>query len=87
MKNVEFNKLYRLKAAEYGITVEELRNIVESPFLFVAEVMKSGDREKLEFKKVRVPFWGLFYVPDWVIERERAKLKGKGGGDEVIQDE
>lgn len=56
-KNVLKEKLFKKLAAEYGTTVDEIRSIVESQFVFLRKTIEEG-----AFNSVRVPLFGRFHV-------------------------
>ena len=47
---------------QYMIPVADMVDIVSSPFTFTARVIAGSDRETLDFRHVRVPWFGVFYV-------------------------
>lgn len=68
-------KLYKELAKEYGTTVEEIRSIVESQFLFLRKTIEHG-----AFDSVRIPFFGRFHVNPYRLHKlnlERVTKKKK----------
>lgn len=68
-------KLYKELAKEYGTTVEEIRSIVESQFLFLRKTIEYG-----AFDSVRIPFFGRFHVNPYRLHKlnlERVTKKKK----------
>ena len=85
MKNAELHKLVKIKAKKYGLTEQQIKDIVDAPWKFLRYVMKEkGNRETLYFPSVRIPFFGIFYCPDWIM---RKLTKDKKEKDEAVQDE
>jgi len=75
MKNVELYKLTRIKAKKYGLTKQQLEDIMDSSFRFLRFVLKEKtDRENLDFPSVRIPYFGIFYCPEWLKNKLR-KIK------------
>jgi len=56
-KNILKEKLFKKLAEEYGTTVDEVRSIVESQFVFLRKVVEAG-----AFNSVRIPMFGRFHV-------------------------
>ena len=49
-------------ATEHGVRPSEVKEVADSMFDFVAEVMSEGDRERLDFPEIRLMKWGVFKV-------------------------
>lgn len=49
-------------ADEHGIRPNQVKEIADSMFDFVAEVMAQGERESLNFPEIRLMKWGVFKV-------------------------
>ena len=56
-KNAQKDKLLKKIAEEYGASVDEIRQIVESQFSFLRGTIEHG-----AFDSVRLPMFGRFYV-------------------------
>jgi len=56
-KNILKEKLFKKLAEEYGTTVDEIRSIVESQFVFLRKAMEGG-----AFSSIRIPLFGRFHV-------------------------
>ena len=71
-------KLYRQLAEEFGTTVDEIRSIVDSQFLFLRKTIEHG-----AFDSVRIPMFGRFHVNPYRLHRlnipgaKRRKKKSK----------
>ena len=60
-------------ATKEGLDTVTITKIVKSQFEFLAEVMASGDREKLEFKTLMIANLGKFASTDGRINKIKAK--------------
>ena len=49
-------------AIEHGVRPSQVKEVADSMFDFVAEVMSEGDRERLDFPEIRLMKWGVFKV-------------------------
>jgi len=49
-------------AQEHGVKLSQVKEVADSMFDFVAEVMSEGDRERLDFPEIRLMKWGVFKV-------------------------
>jgi len=51
-------------ASEHGVTLSQVKDIANSMFEFVAEIMSEGDRKGLNFAEIRLMRWGVFKVKE-----------------------
>jgi hypothetical protein len=51
-------------AKETGVTVPQVKEVGDSMFRFVAQIMSEGDRETLQFGEIRLMRWGIFKVKE-----------------------
>ena len=49
-------------ANEHGVRPSEVKDVADSMFEFVADVMADGDRVNLNFPEIRLMKWGIFKV-------------------------
>lgn len=49
-------------AQEHGVRVSQVKDVADSMFEFVAEIMSEGDRKSLNFAEIRLMKWGVFKV-------------------------
>jgi len=49
-------------ATEHGVRPSQVKEVADSMFDFVAEVMSEGDRKRLDFPEIRLMKWGVFKV-------------------------
>lgn len=49
---------------KYKLSDEEVEEIVKLAYKFVRNVIESGNREKMEFKNIKVPGLGTFCVSE-----------------------
>lgn len=81
--NSFFSKKLRKKfSVKYNISVEEIKLITESPFLFTANIIKNGDKETLKFKNIRILKFCSFVVKPGRLEtlkKMNIKRKAKYG--------
>lgn len=69
MRNRELKGLVKIVANEESITAKDIEEIIDSPFIFQATVMRSADRSALKFPSVRIPYWGIFHAPQWRVDK------------------
>jgi len=74
--NREVKVLFKELAKKYDLTLEQLEEIFEAPFRLQVENMKKRcDRRKLTFPSLRIPYFGIFYCPEW--HKQRLKKKNE----------
>lgn len=72
--NNDLRKLAKIYANEKGLKLEDVLDVINVPFDFFAHIMKTKcDREKIYFPSVRIPYWGIYYSPDWMRKRFKKK--------------
>lgn len=49
---------------QFGLSDADVEEIIRLTYKFVRITIESGDREKIEFKNIKVPGLGTFYVSD-----------------------
>jgi len=64
MRSKEIKALMHKIGLEFNLRDSEMREIVESQFKFLRDVIASGDHEASEYKNFRLANIGLFYVSD-----------------------
>ena len=62
MKSRESKRLIEQLAKKHKLTIAQVHDIVYAPFAFVAETMRSGNRETMDFKSVYLRHFGTFMV-------------------------
>jgi preprotein translocase subunit SecB len=51
-------------ATEHGVRSSQVKDVADSMFEFVVEVMVDGDRKGLNFAEIRLMKWGVFKVKE-----------------------
>jgi hypothetical protein len=76
--NIKLKKLYLKLSKEYNLTVDEIKNIVGSPYEFTSEKVKEynfTDIEEEDFNKLKKVFLykglGKIYISYMLIERRK----------------
>lgn len=77
MNTAKTTEFFKTLAKERGISVTLVREIARSEFEFLAHVMKSGDRDKLEFESVMLPKFGKFTPTPGAISKIKYLRQGK----------
>lgn len=68
--NSEVKAIIASLAKEMGLNQEDVERAYEAPFALQAIIMKYRcDREKKYFPSLRIPYFLIFYCPDWNKER------------------
>lgn len=49
---------------KYGFSDEEIAELVKLSYKYIVSIIESGDRSKMEFKNIRMPGLGTFYVSE-----------------------
>jgi hypothetical protein len=76
MKSIESKKIIRELSSKYKVTIEQVENIIRSPFLLQIKVMREKcNKEKLIFPTVKIPGWGMFYFPNSCRKTREEKLR------------
>lgn len=64
--NREVKVLFKELSKKYGVTLQQLEEVFEAPFRLQVENMKKRcDRKRLYFPSLRIPYFGIFYCPEW----------------------
>ena len=80
--NIETKSLIKNIAKEFGLTFQEVERVYNAPFELQAIIMKYRcDRKKQIFPSLRIPYFLIFFCPEWTKKRLRKKYKDE---DEVI---
>ena len=79
-------KFIKELAAKKGLTPEQVTRIVRSEFEFVAEVIKSGDRENWKFSTVLLANLGKFIALPNMINLLRTRTENKRRRDGTAND-
>lgn len=71
--------LIRDLAKKYKMTIEQMKDLVESPFHVAVDAIRSSDRENLIFPSVRIINFGVFYPSPTKVKviNERSKKKNE----------
>lgn len=67
---------------EYGLTDSQMRELVESQFKYLRNVIWNGSREDVEYDNFRLANIGIFYVSEARKEFERKRFQNKEEEDE-----
>lgn len=51
-------------ANKHGVKPSQVKEVADSMFEFVADVMADGDRDSLNFPEIRLMRWGVFKVKE-----------------------
>ncbi len=51
-------------ATEHGVRPSQVKDVADSMFEFVVEIMAEGDRKGLNFAEIRLMKWGVFKVKE-----------------------
>jgi hypothetical protein len=76
--NSEVKALIKVIAKDMDLTAAEVERAYEAPFDLQAIIMKYRcDREKQKFPSLRIPYFLIFYCPDWNKKRIIRRYKQK----------
>jgi len=76
--NSEVKTLIKAIAKDMNLTTAEVERAYEAPFDLQAIIMKYRcDREKQKFPSLRIPYFLIFYCPEWNKKRLVKKYKKK----------
>lgn len=66
----EVKSLINSVAKEMGLSIGDVEKVYNAPFELQAIIMKYRvDRKKQYFPSLRIPYFLIFYCPDWNKER------------------
>ena len=84
MQHLQTRQLIRELAKEFGLSIVEVTAILNSVPEFTKHIMVTEvDKEEGIYPTVRVPGWGIFYVPEGVKKNvKRALEKRRQNGKE-----
>ena len=76
MQHLQTRQLIRELAKEFGLSIETTNAILNSVPEFTKQVMTTEvDKEQGIYPSIRIPGWGIFYVPEEV--KKKYKHKGR----------
>lgn len=76
--NSEVKTLIKAIAKDLNLTAAEVERAYEAPFDLQAIIMKYRcDKEKQKFPSLRIPYFLIFYCPEWNKKRLIKKYKKK----------
>ena len=76
--NPEVKALINGVAKELKLSIRDVERVYSAPFDLQAIIMKYRcDRDKQIFPSLRIPYFLIFYCPDWNKTRLRKKFKNK----------
>ena len=58
-------------ALKYKMSAKQMEALIESPYRLAAEVIESGDRERICFFNVRIPSIGIFIARAYTMKNIR----------------
>lgn len=64
-------EFYNQSEFKDSLTLEQMKEICKSPFLFLKSAMASG-----ELKDIRFQYFGVFEVSEYKVKHNKAKLEG-----------
>jgi len=67
-------------ATEHGVRPSQVKDVADSMFEFVAEIMSEGDRKGLNFAEIRLMKWGVFKVKEGR-RKHFEKINKRGDGE------
>lgn len=74
----EVKKIISAVAKEMNLSIADVERVYEAPFDLQAIIMKYRcDREKQKFPSLRIPYFLLFYCPDWNKKKLLKRYKDK----------
>lgn len=74
----EVKKIISAVAKEMNLSITDVERVYEAPFDLQAIIMKYRcDREKQKFPSLRIPYFLLFYCPEWNKKKLLKRYKNK----------
>jgi len=64
MRTKVISDLIHRLGLEYGLTDSQMKEVVESQFKFLRDVIAEGSKEDVVYKNFRLANLGMFYVSD-----------------------
>ena len=85
MQHLQTRQLIRELAKESGLSIAEVTAILYSVPEFTKHIMTTEvNKEEGIYPTVRVPGWGIFYVPEGVKKNVKTALEKRKNKDESI---
>lgn len=85
MQHLQTRQLIRELAKEFGLSIVDVTAILSSVPEFTKHVMTTEvNKEEGIYPTVRVPGWGIFYVPEGVKKNVKTALEKRKNKDESI---
>lgn len=85
MQHLQTRQLIRELAKEFELSVADVTAILNSVPEFTKHIMVTEvDKEEGIYPTVRIPGWGIFYVPEGVKKNVKTALEKKKNKDESI---
>lgn len=78
MKHLETRQIIRELAKKYNVPIYQIENVVSTiPDFIMSTTREEVNKLEGKYPIFRVPEWGIFYVPEQVIEHVKTKLQNK----------
>jgi len=71
MKHSQTKQIIKNIAKNEGINASDVELMIDSQFLLLNKTISSSQRSLLEFPSIRLPSFGIFYSPEWKVEKFR----------------
>jgi hypothetical protein len=85
MQHLQTRQLIRELAKEFGLSIVEVTAILNSVPEFTKHIMVTEvDKEEGIYPSIRIPGWGIFYVPEGVKKNVKTALEKRKNKDESI---
>ena len=85
MQHLQTRQLIRELAKESGLSIVEVTTILNSVPEFTKHIMVTEvDKEEGIYPSIRIPGWGIFYVPEGVKKNVKTALEKRKNKDESI---
>lgn len=85
MQHLQTRQLIRELAKEFGLSIVEVTAILNSVPEFTKHIMVTEvDKEEGKYPSIRIPGWGIFYVPEGVKKNVKTALEKRKNKDESI---
>lgn len=85
MQHLQTRQLIRELAKEFRLSIVEVTAILNSVPEFTKHIMVTEvDKEEGIYPSIRIPGWGIFYVPEGVKKNVKTALEKRKNKDESI---
>ena len=71
MKSSRTKHIRKKVSEEFDVTQEQVIDVISSLFKLQVTTMRESDPKSGTYSTLRIPNFGVFYVPDYIVDRNK----------------